>query len=41
MKPIKRGYQLCMHADPNGYISEFEIYQGKNSQVKAEEDTSF
>ena len=29
MKPIKRGYKLWMRADMDGYISKFDIYQGK------------
>lgn len=37
MKPIKRGYKLWMRADPDGYISKFDIYQGKNSEVNNEE----
>ena len=26
-----------MRADPDGYILKFELYQGKNSEVNAEE----
>lgn len=29
MKPIKRGYKLWMRADMDGYISKFDVYQGK------------
>ena len=29
-KPIKRGYKLWMRADMDGYISKFDIYQGKS-----------
>lgn len=29
MKPIKRGYKLWCRAEMSGYISEFQIYQGK------------
>ena len=38
MKPIKRGYKLWMRADTDGYITKFDIYQGKNSEVNTEED---
>ena len=33
MKPIKRGYKLWERADADGYISKFEIYQGKNGPM--------
>ena len=29
MKPIKRGYKMWVLADMDGYISKFDIYQGK------------
>ena len=29
MKPIKRGYKLWVRADMDGYISKFDVYQGK------------
>ena len=29
MKPIKRGYKLWVRADVDGYISKFDVYQGK------------
>ena len=29
MKPIKRGYKLWCRSDMNGYIYEFDVYQGK------------
>ena len=29
MKPIKRGYKLWVKADMDGYISKFDVYQGK------------
>ena len=31
MKPIKRGYKLWMRADMDGYISKFDVYQGRNT----------
>lgn len=30
MKPIKRGYKICCIADQNGYVKNFQIYQGKD-----------
>lgn len=41
MKPIKRGYKLWMRADMDGYISKFDVYQGKvadASKSSAKED---
>ena len=38
-KPIKRGYKLWMQADMDGYISRFDVYQGKNTEVEHEENT--
>ena len=38
-KPIKRGYKLWMRADMDGYISRFDVYQGKNSGTEAGEET--
>lgn len=35
-KPIKRGYKLWCLADQNGYISSFEVYQGKNQDIENE-----
>ncbi|KAK6169502.1 hypothetical protein SNE40_020545 [Patella caerulea] len=32
LKPIKRGYKLWVRADSDGYISNFDIYQGKLGQ---------
>lgn len=29
MKPIKRGYKSWVRADMDGYISKFNVYQGK------------
>ena len=34
MKPIKRGYKLWVRADMDGYISKFDIYQGRNTCQK-------
>ena len=31
MKPIKRGYKLCVRADMDGYISKFDVYQLKTN----------
>lgn len=36
MKPIKRGYKLWSIADQNGYILGFELYQGKDEEMKKE-----
>ncbi len=36
-KPIKRGYKLWMRADMDGYITKFDVYQGKSGQ-KGKED---
>lgn len=36
MKPIKRGYKIWYLADQNGYIKNFQIYQGKEEQVPEE-----
>lgn len=30
MKPIKRGYKLWVRPDMDGYISKFDVYQGKS-----------
>ena len=30
MKPIKHGYKLWVRADMDGYISKFDVYQGKS-----------
>ena len=43
MKPIKRGYKLWMRADMDGYITKFDVYQGKVSDASkssAEDDES-
>ena len=32
MKPIKRGYKLWAMGDMDGYLYNFEIYQGKNQE---------
>ena len=32
MKPIKRGYKLWVRADMDGYISKFDVYQGKSGK---------
>lgn len=29
-KPIKRGFKIWVRADQYGYVSDFEIYTGKN-----------
>ena len=34
MKPIKRGYKLWVRADMDGYISKFDVYQGRNTMPK-------
>ena len=34
MKPIKRGYKLWVGADMDGYISKFDVYQGRNAMPK-------
>ena len=31
MKPIKRGYKLWVRTDMDGYISKFDVYQGRNT----------
>lgn len=36
MKPIKRGYKIWCLADKNGYISNFDVYQGKNKKLEEE-----
>ena len=36
-KPIKKGYKLWMRADMDGYVTKFDIYQGKSGQ-KAKDD---
>lgn len=33
-KPIKRGYKLWTIADQNGYIKQFDVYQGKNETIE-------
>ena len=33
MKPIKRGYKVWVRADMDGYISKFDVYQGKVAEV--------
>lgn len=33
MKPIKRGYKLWCLADQRGFIKNFIIYQGKNTEI--------
>lgn len=33
-KPIKRGYKLCCVCDQNGFISCFEVYQGRNEELE-------
>lgn len=41
MKPIKRGYKLWVRADMDGYISKFDVYQGKadaNASAVEEDD---
>lgn len=35
-KPIKRGYKIWCLADQRGYISNFEVYQGKNEALENE-----
>ena len=34
LKPIKCGYKLWAHADNDGYISKFSIYQGKHGETE-------
>ena len=34
MKPIKRGYKLWVRTDMDGYISKFDVYQGRNTIPK-------
>ncbi|KAK3791503.1 hypothetical protein RRG08_055526 [Elysia crispata] len=31
MKPIKRGFKMWVRADSDGYMSSFEVYQGKGT----------
>ncbi|KAK3691254.1 hypothetical protein RRG08_031518 [Elysia crispata] len=31
MKPIKRGFKMWVRADSDGYMSRFEVYQGKGT----------
>ena len=31
VKPIKRGFKMWVRADSDGYISKFEVYQGKGT----------
>ena len=38
MKPIKRGYKLWVRADMDGYISKFDVYQGKAAEESVVED---
>lgn len=38
MKPVKRGYKLWMRADMDGYISKFDVYQGKDSVSEESEN---
>ena len=35
-KPIKRGYKLWMRADMDGYITKFDVYQGKSGHKDKE-----
>lgn len=35
-KPIKRGYKLWCVGDQKGFISSFEVYQGKNEELEKE-----
>lgn len=36
LKPIKRGYKIWCLSDQKGFISKFDIYQGKNAEVEEE-----
>jgi hypothetical protein len=36
MKPIKRGYKFWCRAETNGYINQFDVYQGKTVHVDAD-----
>nr|CAH7713912.1 unnamed protein product [Callosobruchus chinensis] len=36
MKPVKRGYKIWCVADQKGYVSKFEVYQGKNEELEKE-----
>ena len=38
IKPIKRGYKLWVRADMDGYISKFDVYQGKAAEESTVED---
>ncbi|KAG5875976.1 hypothetical protein JTB14_008749 [Gonioctena quinquepunctata] len=35
-KPMKRGFKLRCQADQNAYVSDFEVYHGKNEQIEEE-----
>lgn len=41
MKPIKRGYKLWCMADQKGFISCFEVYQGKGDKSVTEEFSTY
>jgi len=34
LKPIKRGYKLWAIADQEGYVLQFELYQGKAEEIE-------
>ncbi len=36
MKPIKRGYKLWCRAEMSGYLSEFQVYQGKTESKSSD-----
>ena len=36
MKPIKRGFKMWVRADSDGYMSRFEVYQGKGTGIGRE-----
>lgn len=38
MKPIKRGYKICVRADQTGLVSQFQIYTGKIEKRERELD---
>mgnify|MGYP001799727235 CR=1 FL=1 len=38
IKPIKRGYKVWVRADMSGYITKFDVYQGKGTTEQAEDN---
>lgn len=41
MNPIKRGYKIWCRAGISGYINQFDVYQGKSSNVTGDATESF